>query len=207
MIPPVPDHAVSLSAAETAPDRRTAILLAVCRVIARDGVDGLRMATVAAEAGVSSALLHYHFATRDELVRQAFVLQDQRATEAAQRRLAEVADPRERVRRLLAEQLSDDADIRDGWILWSELQRLAIFSEDLRDAVVERSLRWIGMVAEQIGEAQAAGRVDPALDAAEAALRLTAFVDGLGEHLLIGSVPRAEAQRLLERVLDEELCA
>jgi AcrR family transcriptional regulator len=188
-------------------DRRTAILLAVCRVIARDGVDGLRMAAVAREAGVSSALLHYHFATREELVRHAFVLQDQLATDEAARRIAGVRDPLERIRRLLAEQLSDAPEIRDGWILWSEMQRLAIFHEDLRDAVVDRSLRWVGMVAELIAEAQAAGRIDASIDAAEAALRLTVLVDGLGEHLLIGSVPRAEAQRLLGRVFAEVLGA
>ncbi len=203
----VPDRAVSEGGPEAAVDRRVAILLAVCRVIARDGVDGLRMAAVAQEAGVSSALLHYHFATREELIRQAFVLQDQRATETAEARLAGVVDPLERIRLLLAEQLSDDPGIRDGWILWGELQRLAIFNDDLRDAVVERSLRWIGMVAEEIGDAQAAGRVDRSLDAAESALRLTAFVDGIGEQVLIGSVPRAEAQRLLDRVIAEELGA
>ena len=69
------------------------------------------------------------------------------------------------------------------------------------------SLRWVGAIAELIGEAQAAGRLPAERDAAELALRLTAFVDGLGEHVLIDSVPRAEAQRLLAAVLAEELGA
>ena len=53
-------------------DRKTEILEATCRVIAREGADGLRMGTVAREAGVSSALLHYYFDTRADLLMQAF---------------------------------------------------------------------------------------------------------------------------------------
>jgi len=53
-------------------DRRSQILECTCSVIARDGAEGLRMAAVAREAGVSSALLHYYFATREDLIRLAF---------------------------------------------------------------------------------------------------------------------------------------
>lgn len=199
------EHAVSLAEPAIGDDRRTAILLAVGRVIVRDGVDGLRMAAVAREAGVSSALLHYYFATREELIRQAFDLLDRRAADVAERKLAIIADSVQRVRVQLARQLSDDPDVHANWVLWTELQRLALFHEDLRATVVERSLRWVGVIAELIGETQATGRVDPAIDAADAALRLTSLVDGLGAHLLIGSVPRAEALRALDRELEAVL--
>ncbi len=53
-------------------DRIAAILEAACRVIARDGAHGLHMQAVADEAGVSKALVHYYFATRQELLRRAF---------------------------------------------------------------------------------------------------------------------------------------
>ena len=62
--------------------RREAILEAACRVIARGGAERLRMSDVAAEAGVSSALVHYYCATREELLRQAFVHADARAAAA-----------------------------------------------------------------------------------------------------------------------------
>ncbi len=188
-------------------DRRGEILTAAARVIARDGVDGLRMAAVAREAGVSSALLHYYFDTREELIRLAFDLHDRRAAVATEARLALIADPVERIRDQLGHQLDDDPEVRDGWVIWAEMQRLALFDAAIRASVVERSLRWVGAIAELIGEAQAAGRLPAERDAAELALRLTAFVDGLGEHVLIDSVPRAEAQRLLAAVLVEELGA
>ncbi|MYV72610.1 TetR family transcriptional regulator, partial [Streptomyces sp. SID1046] len=45
-------------------DRRRAILEGAARVIARRGVRGLRVSDLAAEAGVSTALIYYHFKDR-----------------------------------------------------------------------------------------------------------------------------------------------
>ncbi|MFM7552648.1 MAG: TetR/AcrR family transcriptional regulator, partial [Actinomycetota bacterium] len=165
----MPDHAVSpvLRPEVESDDRRTGILLAVVRVIVRDGVDGLRMAAVAREAGVSSALLHYHFATREEMIRQAFDLHDRIAAAASVERVARIADPVERIRDRLLSQLADDPDVRDGWVMWAEMQHLALFHDDLRASVIERSLRWVGSIAEMIGAAQSAGRIRAELDAAE----------------------------------------
>ncbi|MZE52785.1 TetR family transcriptional regulator, partial [Streptomyces sp. SID5770] len=44
--------------------RSTQILEAAARVIARRGVRGLRVEELAAEAGVSTALIYYHFKDR-----------------------------------------------------------------------------------------------------------------------------------------------
>ena len=60
-------------------DRTADILEAACRVIAREGADGLRMGQVAREAGVSSALIHYYFATRADLLLRAFEHADEQA--------------------------------------------------------------------------------------------------------------------------------
>ncbi len=58
----------------------------------RDGAHGLRMATVAAEAGVSKALVHYYFSTRQELLRKAFAYADRHLNEAVDAELAPLAD-------------------------------------------------------------------------------------------------------------------
>ena len=49
-------------------DTRARIVAAGIRCIARDGVSGASISAIAAEAGVSKALLHYHFAHRAELL-------------------------------------------------------------------------------------------------------------------------------------------
>lgn len=45
-------------------DRQSLILEAAVRVIARNGVRGLRVEELASEAGVSTALIYYHFKDR-----------------------------------------------------------------------------------------------------------------------------------------------
>lgn len=50
-------------------DRRRTILEAAARVIARRGVRGLRVEELAVEAGVSKALVYYHFEDRAGLLR------------------------------------------------------------------------------------------------------------------------------------------
>src|SRR5436305_12322718 len=82
-------------------DRKTEILEATCRVIAREGADGLRMGTVAREAGVSSALLHYYFDTRADLLMQAFEHADVKADEAAEQAIAAIPTGLGRLQRLL----------------------------------------------------------------------------------------------------------
>ncbi len=52
--------------------RRRSLLEAALRVIAKGGVEALTHRSVAAEAGVSHGATTYHFASRDEIVLEAF---------------------------------------------------------------------------------------------------------------------------------------
>ena len=93
-----------MSPADTVPpptDRSTRILEAACRVIVREGAHGLRMARVAQEADVSKALVHYYFATRQELLRNAFAFSEQRWQTAIDAELATVSTGAARVERML----------------------------------------------------------------------------------------------------------
>ena len=199
------DQLVSAVEVAADPDRPSQILDCACVVIARDGAEGLRMAAVAREANVSNALLHYYFATREELIRQAFEYHDRRETRKGHERVEQIADPIERIRDVLAHELAEDAAVREGWILWSEMQRLAMFNEALRSSVAGRSARWVGGVATMIRVAQTGGSVSSDIDADAAALRLTALVDGLGGHIIVQSFTRAEALAALEQAFASEL--
>jgi AcrR family transcriptional regulator len=55
-------------AAITPTDARARIVAAGVRCIARDGITGASMAAIAGEAGVSKALLHYHYHDRATLL-------------------------------------------------------------------------------------------------------------------------------------------
>jgi AcrR family transcriptional regulator len=53
------------------PGARERILAAAVRQIAREGIDGVRIARIAMAAGVSTSLVHYHFESRDALLAEA----------------------------------------------------------------------------------------------------------------------------------------
>ena len=53
------------------PSGRERILAAAVDRIASDGIDDVRIARIAMDAGVSTALVHYHFETREALLGEA----------------------------------------------------------------------------------------------------------------------------------------
>ena len=50
---------------------RARILDAAVQLIAHEGINDVRIARIAMQAGVSASLLHYHFASRDSLLAEA----------------------------------------------------------------------------------------------------------------------------------------
>jgi len=186
-------------------DRKTAILEATCRVIAREGADGLRMGTVAREAGVSSALLHYYFDTRADLLMQAFDHADVKADQAAEAALEGIPGAADRLRRLLLIYAGADAVFRDDWVLWVEMWRSAIFDERLAESVRRSASSWIEQIQGLIQEAIEEGSVPAEVDTEEAALRLAALVDGVGLQILSGITTHARGAELILGALRTEL--
>jgi len=68
-----------VTAAAPAGDRRAAIVEATLRVIGERGADAVTHRAVAAEAGVPLASTTYYFASKGELVREAFALAIERS--------------------------------------------------------------------------------------------------------------------------------
>jgi AcrR family transcriptional regulator len=186
--------------------RRQEILAAACRVIARMGIDRLRMSDVAGEAGVSTALVHYYFATRGELLKHAFVFADYRAAAVEERIASDDMPPPERIERLLLLYLDDEgSDIYENWILWREMWNHSLFDHNLR-GVLETSYRgWVRGLAEIVREGQAGGSISSATDPEASIWRLTAFVEGLGPLMLLEMLPRARAAELVRDAVALEL--
>jgi AcrR family transcriptional regulator len=186
-------------------DRKIEILDATCRVIAREGADGLRMSTVAREAGVSSALLHYYFDTRADLLMQAFEHADVKADEAAEDAIAGIPSAIERLRRLLLIYAGADAVFRDDWVLWVEMWRSSIFDERLAESVRRSSRTWIEQIEGLIEQAREEGSVPADVAVADATQRLAAVVDGLGLQILSGMTTHERAAELILGALSIEL--
>jgi AcrR family transcriptional regulator len=184
--------------------RRAAILDAACRVIARVGIDAARMRDVAEAAGVSTALVHYYYPTRDDLLEQAFIYADERAS-LAEARVADGQPPVQRIERMLAVYLDDESEIYESWILWREMWSHAIFDDRLRPEL-ERSYRvWLDGLAAIVREGQAEGSIPPAVDPDAAVCRLSAFVEGLGPVILLGLLDRGRGATLVRDAVALEL--
>jgi AcrR family transcriptional regulator len=169
-----------------APGARERILTAAVRRIAAEGIDGVRIARIAMDAGVSTSLVHYHFETRDQLLAEAL---DYSYAHAGEVRIA-AEDPAasSRAARLAAmidACLPGSEPLRDDWMLWLELwlraarqPRLRPFAEDLYG----RMRAWF---AEEIAAGVAEGEFERC-DVEDVADRTLALIDGLGVRALIG---------------------
>src|SRR5262245_9239427 len=102
-------------------DRVVTILEAACRVIVREGAHGLRMASVADEAGVSKALVHYYFSTRRELLRSAFAFSESRLDQLVDEEIAGLASGAARLERVLLVSVDGETPISEQRALWNEV--------------------------------------------------------------------------------------
>ena len=128
-------------------------------MIVREGAHGLRMARVAEEADVSKALVHYYFATRQELLRNAFAFSEQRWQAAIDAELATVSTGAARVERMLLVSVDPALAFSEQRALGNEVWSSLRSDEELRP-LVERSYRaWLGRVVDLIEEGKADGSI------------------------------------------------
>jgi AcrR family transcriptional regulator len=169
-----------------AANRKHLILDAACRAIARTGAAAVRVSDVAREAGVSTALVHYYFPSRADVIVRAFAHADDLADAVAEEHLAELATGRERVERLILTWAGDDPAIRTNWAVWNEMWQYAAHNEAARAMVADSHQRWLDQVAQLIGEGREDGSIPADVDVDGAARRLAACVDDWGRETLIG---------------------
>ena len=78
--------------------------------IADGGTAAVAVEPLAERLGATKGSFYWHFRNRDELIEEALALWEREGTDAFIERLAPVTDPVERLRRLLAEAMDDEAE-------------------------------------------------------------------------------------------------
>jgi AcrR family transcriptional regulator len=185
--------------------RTSEILEAVCRVVARKGAHGLRMADVAREASVSNALLHYYFETRAELLGRAFAFAEERARAHTEAELAALPSDRERLRRFLLLYVEDETVFHESWVLWNEVWSSGLFDDELRPLIEDSYGRWVARIVDLVRAVAEEEAAQAEVDAEASGRRLAALADGLGSQVVIGLLNRSEATKLVEGALELEL--
>ncbi|WP_246609709.1 TetR family transcriptional regulator C-terminal domain-containing protein [Nonomuraea rhizosphaerae] len=166
------------------------MLRTACEVIAERGFGHTRTVDIARAAGVSQALLFYHFGTKDELFALAFA----HAARLHQDLLEEIersaASPRERLRMLMRR--SSPAGSSEGWRLWIDAT-----AESMRNKELEQTSRRLDArgraVLRGIIEAGVASGDFVCADPESSAWRIFALSDGLA--LQIHVHPKAISRR------------
>ncbi|MEU9321926.1 TetR/AcrR family transcriptional regulator [Streptomyces sp. NPDC048295] len=187
-----------------ATDRRRDILEGAARVIARRGVRGLRMEELAAEAGVSTALIYYHFKDRAGALRHTLEFISDRAERytSDEDGTAGPHDARQELVRSLLLEFQDVPEVRENSTAWGELRASAIFEPELRGDLARATLAWIHDVATLLGHILPTVPA-PALTAS--AERLTGLLEGLSTRWLSGALPLAHARELMREAVHVEI--
>jgi len=186
---------------------RERILAAAVRQIAREGIDGVRIARIAMEARVSSALVHYHFATRDALLAEALAYSYEQAGEV--RTAGEPpagASHAERLQSMIEQCLPTTPDLAEDWVLWIELWLRAARHPEMRPVAEELYARLHAWFADEIAAGVKDGEFNRC-DPDEVADRTLALLDGYGTRTLIGdsALPLDRARQAVSSTLARDL--
>src|SRR5690349_3135148 len=95
-------------------DKREAILRAAIRVFAHNGYFNSKVADIAREAGVADGTVYLYFKSKEEILHSIFDRSVDEALSAARGQIKEIADPREKLRRIALlhlERLGADRDL------------------------------------------------------------------------------------------------
>jgi AcrR family transcriptional regulator len=202
-----------MSAAEQIGDRsappsgREKILAAAVNRIASEGIEEVRIARIAMDAGVSTALVHYHFDTRETLLAEALEYSFEQAGDmriGAQEPLA--GSHAERLARMVDQCLPSSPSLERDWVLWVELWLRAVRHPELRPIAEDLYRRMRVWFVTAIRAGMDAGEFDRC-DPEEVADRALALIDGFGVRTLIGdsAIPLERARRAVGAVLARDL--
>ena len=156
---------------------RERILDAAVLRIASDGIDAVRIARIAMDARVSTALVHYHFATREALLAEALEHSYETAGDVPEFN----GDPVTRLKAMIDQCLPLPGELERDWVLWVELWLRAVRHPELRPTAAKLYARMNEWFRDPIEEGEFG-----VTDAGAIADRTLALIDGLGLRALLG---------------------
>ena len=162
--------------------RREEILAATEAEVTRRGFARTRVGDVAETLGVSTALIFYHFGTKEKLFAEALEHAVKRDLDRLDDAVAKAADPVDGVRRMLA--LWSPQGNANGWTVWVDAWAESLREPEMRAMSRRLDVRWKEALADQISRGNDAG-LFRCEDPEGAAWRISAMLDGLAVQVLV----------------------
>lgn len=182
-MPRVADHA----------ERREIFAAAALRVIVREGMAGLTVRAVAAEAGFTTGALTHYFQSKDQLLIEASEL-SARLVRDRMERAARAGSGVEAIRRVVSLALPLTVETRGFWRIWLAYWERSSYDDEVARVMRLRYDEWRGRLEGLLRRAQLEGDVARSVEPREAAEALVALVDGIGVQVVLG-VSRISAAR------------
>ncbi|MBT8080239.1 MAG: TetR/AcrR family transcriptional regulator; helix-turn-helix transcriptional regulator [Gammaproteobacteria bacterium] len=176
---------------------------AAMRLIAQNGLEGVTMRAVAAEAGLSYGSLFHYFASKDELlmyaVRRVTSAQTQRVNEFSSRFSGLKA-----LEHLLCDDTIINASSRDAWMVWLTFLYKAALQQSFAKMHKELIDGWVDRIAGLLEDARRTGDVQQGVDVGLEAVAIWAYSAGIGQMGLLdpARLPPKRQKRLIRLYLD-----
>jgi len=153
-----------------------------CDVILARGLPNTRTADVAAAAGVSQALVFYHFESKDKLLAQAFAYAAEQDLAQLDKVLAGSSGPLGKLRAIL--RMYAPTGSSKAWAMWIDGWAESMRVPELEAVSRKLDMRWKEALTEVISAGVDKG-VFTCDDPVGAAWRLVALIDGLAVQVTV----------------------
>ena len=180
--------------------RRTEIMEAVERLLARGGLNAVTMRAVAAEADVSLRLVQYYGSTKDELLSATLDRLADKSVERWRARTRRQGDesPLEVIKGFYDEALPTDRASQDFHRVGVCMEGLALTGTDMAGQAYQRHL---GGVEDHLSGVLESGGLS-ATAARRLALEVMALAHGVGTLVMTGQLSETDAQTLIKDYLE-----
>lgn len=180
-------HSVALTAdsrRESGPGpKRDAILRAAIDVFAERGYFNAQVADVARAAGIAAGTVYLYFKSKDDLLVSIFERSMRESLAAGRAAVADLADPRERLRRLARGHLARLGGDRNLAIVFQvELRQSTKFMERFSTSHLRD---YLGLIREAIADGQRAGMFRDDIKATSAAKMLFGALDEMATNWIL----------------------
>jgi AcrR family transcriptional regulator len=162
--------------------RLDGLLRTACDVIVERGLANTRPADVAAAAGVSQALVFYHFETKERLLAQAFTYAAEHDLARLESMIESTATPLEKLRKILKWYAPTGSS--KSWAMWIDCWAESLRVPELEKVSRRLDLRWKDALTEVITTGVKEGDFT-CDDPTGAAWRIIALLDGLAVQVTV----------------------
>jgi AcrR family transcriptional regulator len=188
---------------------RQAILEEAARLATVEGLEGLSLARLADEVGMSKSGLYAHFGSKEELQLATVETAREIFDDVVVRPALTAPDGLERLRALADRFLRhvEDGVFPGGCFFASAAAELDTRSGPVRDLALGVSAEWMGLLVQAVSNAQAEGLLDPDVEAAQLAFEVNASLLLANADFVANGSPEAlaRARRAIADRLEREL--